>query len=623
VASRPGVVKRAILYPTMRSFPGRRGALRGIPCWLAVSALAFGCGGVSARPSTVPEAPVLVATPALDRAVGAVHARFDAERALASAAVVDRFFRVRGNAGYQASLQHVRDGLAAAGVERVRTLELGPVQPTWTPHAARLSLIGTDGAEVPIVAFADEAGRDRASLLIGSDAIDTVELEVVRADAVHRGQSARGRLVLGEGSPESLFREHVEPRGALGVLVRNLAPIHHASAHPDAAQFGALPPHEGRLALGFSLSGEDHRVLFAATERGVARVRVSIDVTVGRSAATAVEARIEGSDHDAGAIVFSTHVDEPGANDNASGVAALLELATALHRAIEEGAVPPPARTLIFLWGQEMEVSRAWLEGAGVSVAAAFVLDMVGLDPALGAPFLIERLPDPGAVWLRAPDLPSGWGTADVEEGSLHGHFLSDWTRASVRAVEASEGRPWPSRAHPYEGGSDHVSFLRRGVPAVLAWHFPDDAYHTSRDRMERVRGDELRRVGAALGGAALVLASSAPSDRAEVVEVVRQAALERLGWAEDAARTAISQPAAASAPGGSSGDGSDVARTTELRVLNAWGRWYDEALSALAAWDRDALALREALRSARADVATRLLQGARRLQEMPAPAAP
>ena len=103
------------------------------------------------------------------------------------------------------------------------------------------------------------------------------------------------------------------------------------------------------------------------------------------------------------------------------------------------------------------------------------------------------------------------------------------------------------------------------------------------------------------------------------MVEVVRQAALERLGWAEDAARTAIAESAAPSAPG----DGFDVARAAELRVLNAWGRWYDEALSAIAAWDRDALALREALRSARADVATRLLQGARRLQEMPAPAAP
>src|SRR5688572_4524365 len=124
---------------------------------------------------------------------------------------------------------------------------------------------------------------------------------------------------------------------------------------------------------------------------------------------------------------------------------------------------------------------------------------MVGSDPAeTGAPFLVERMPDPGAVWLRSPDVHSEWGASEVTEDQLHGHFLNDLTSAAIGAVASLDG-PWEWRAHPYEGGSDHVSFLGRGLPALLAWHFTDDAYHTTRDRLERVSGREMRRVSSAM----------------------------------------------------------------------------------------------------------------------------
>lgn len=558
---------------------------------ILVSILLAGCG--SAPPPRSNVAGFAPRTPRLSGYAAEILGRFDGERARGTVAYVEQFFRVRGNEGYQASLERVRQELAGHGfdAEHLRTLELGEVQPTWTPRHARLALITHEG-ERELIAFARQSDRDRAALLVGSDAMAPVELEVVRIEAVRAGASAQGRLVLAEGDPRRVHRE-VATRGAVGVLVRNLERYHRAEDNPDVAQFGYLRPHEGELAIGFSLSENDWRALRETTEGGaIARVAVEIAVEVGSSAATAVEARIDGSDLDAGAVVFSTHVDEPGANDNASGVGALAELAGALRRGIEEGALPRPRRTLLFVWGQEIEVSAEWLEAAAIPIGAGLVMDMVGQDPEIvGAPFLIERMPDPGAVWLRAPDEHSGWGQSEVDPATLRGHFLNDWLRASIEVVRASEGGAWRARAHPYEGGSDHASFLRRGLPAVLAWHFEDSAYHTTHDRLERVSGAEMRRVAAVLGAAAIAMASDARADREEMIAAVRAAGLERLGWAREAGVAQI-------AGGGQ--------RDLEQRIVREWGLWYDQALQSIAAWagDEESVALAGEIGAARADLA-------------------
>ncbi|MDQ3032867.1 MAG: M28 family peptidase [Myxococcota bacterium] len=564
--------------------------------------LAAGCGGAGSPAASITPEGFPPETPRLAAHVRAVRERFDPERARATVAFVDQFFRVRGNEGYQASLARVREELRGRGgfeESAVRTLELGEVRPTWTPRSAELVLVAEDGSETPLVSFATEQERDRAALLVGSSATERTTLEVVRAERVREGEPAQGRLVLAEGEPRPLYREvvegGVEGGGAAGILVRNLEAYHQAERFPESAQFGYLRPNDvdpSRHAIGFSLSDRAWRALRAATEDGVARVRVRVDVATGSSAATAIEARIDGSDPSAGAIVLATHVDEPGANDNASGVAALVELAGALRRAIEEGAVARPRRALVFVWGQEIEVSGAWLDQASEPVAAGLVMDMVGQDPeATGAPFLIERMPDPGAVWLRGPDVHSEWGSSEVDPTTLRGHFLNDWLRAGIARVASAEGIAWTARAHPFEGGSDHVSFLRRELPAVLAWHFTDDAYHTTRDRLERVSGEEMRRVAALLGGAALSMASGERADREEMLSVVRAAAIERLGWAGDAGRAEIAR-------------GGD--RALEQRIVREWARWYDQAIGSIAAWDGDDPVMRAALTDARGAVAAR-----------------
>ena len=121
-------------------------------------------------------------------------------------------------------------------------------------------------------------------------------------------------------------------------------------------------------------------------------------------------------------------------------------------------------------------------------------------------------------------------------------------------------------RENPFEGGSDHVPFLERGLPAVLGWHFTDSAYHTTMDRLDRVSGPEMRRVGAALGALGVTMASEDPADLREILRAVDHHAWLRL-------RTAL-----AAAEGGE-----DPA--LERRVVEAWVDWYDEAYASVAAW--------------------------------------
>ena len=53
------------------------------------------------------------------------------------------------------------------------------------------------------------------------------------------------------------------------------------------------------------------------------------------------------------------HVQEPGANDNATGCATCCSSWRGRAAAIASKALPRPGRTLTFVWGDEMRASRS------------------------------------------------------------------------------------------------------------------------------------------------------------------------------------------------------------------------------------------------------------------------
>ena len=274
-------------------------------------------------------------------------------------------------------------------------------------------------------------------------------------------------------------------------------------------------------------------------------------------------AEIPGRSRNSERIVIAAHVQEPGANDNASGVATGAEMAAALLAAIRDGRVPAPARTITFLFITEISGSRQWLQAhadAASRVKYMFSMDMTGEDVAkTGGSFLIERYPDPGAVWDRPWDPHTEWGRGNVKPSDLKGDLINDAHLAVCERVAAKSG--WVVQTNPYEGGSDHTVFGGAGIPAVLDWHFTDRYYHTNFDTPDKTSGAEMKNVGVAVATTAWLFASAAEPLSLTVARVVAASGM---------ARVAKEQTEGATLPS------HDLA-------LTAWRKWYGEAVRSTA----------------------------------------
>jgi Zn-dependent M28 family amino/carboxypeptidase len=201
----------------------------------------------------------------------------------------------------------------------------------------------------------------------------------------------------------------------------------------------------------------------AALTRGATAVPLDVTVSLAlqqrtaRKTAPNVVARLPGR-NDAQAVVFSSHYDHigmrempdggdgifNGARDNASGIAAMLEVARAYA-----GAAEPPGRTVYFL---------------------ATTAEERGL---LGAEYFVQH-----------PPLPVAQMAANLNMDSMNVYgpasslVLLGADRSSLGALVKDVARQWtrtPSAdAHPERGyffRSDHFPFARAGVPALSLSH--------------------------------------------------------------------------------------------------------------------------------------------------------
>ena len=161
----------------------------------------------------------------------------------------------------------------------------------------------------------------------------------------------------------------------------------------------------------------------------------------------------------------------PGANDGASGVAVLLELARVLARRDLTCEVQ-----LAFFDGEDnggldgwewAAGSRHFAQGLGREPLAVVVVDMVG-DRDLALP--IER--------TSSPDL-----AAEI------------WAAAADRGLDAFQAEPGPSVL------DDHTAFLSRGWRAVDIIDLTYPSWHTTEDTLDKVSAESLDQVGEALVG--------------------------------------------------------------------------------------------------------------------------
>lgn len=459
---------------------------------------------------------VAVGTSGPARFARLVFEEFEPERALATATFLDQFYREPGNAGFDACLDHVARQLADAGfgtdprfTVEVRESVLEGL--AWTPLRAKLEILATDGGREVLHELRDPKDPDRTMLPRNAPSAD------VEGDACTKLDDVRAGSVWVTESP--LDRKSLERARELGAVAALSASLEKYNVDPtggerhlDAIQYRGVP-HPCPLPVA-QISPRSYRRIAQAIElHGRARIAYHAEVRFDERPLRTLIATVVGATHPEEAVVVAAHVQEPGACDNASGVATVLESVRATVELIQGGRIEPPARSLVFLWGAEIRQSRLWLEWAERTTVCAISADMTGeSQTATGAIQLLERAPDPGSVRALPPDEHTAWGTGEVDPARIQPSGLAIIARTAITDVGVLTPQ-WPSAEHPFEGGSDHHVFLDADVPAVLFWHFPDFAYHTSLDRMAHVDAEEMRRSGAAILATALAIADPRPTD--------------------------------------------------------------------------------------------------------------
>ncbi|MFN8570963.1 MAG: M28 family peptidase [Gemmatimonadaceae bacterium] len=515
--------------------------------------------------------------PLVQRLFEAVRPRLNGDTAKATVAFVEQRWRLPGNKGFDESIDRVIAALRRSGYvdESQATpsdrltyrVETHPLRgPTWEPDSASLTIVGE---AAPLLRFADN--RNMLTINSFSTPPGGLEGEVIEwkslADTARSPADLRGRIVYADMPIARLFQAAVQRRHAAGVIAYNLPPYTHPEKHAHSIQFTSIPYDTVSRSFGVLLSADARDRLHAAMARGPVRVRVMAAARSWNSVERTVIAEAKGSKAPNERFVLSAHVQEPGANDNASGVGALVEMARVLADLVREKRADP-GRTITMLWGNEIQAPQRYLEENPERtrlVKWGMSLDMVGENTAItGGSFLIEKMPDPSAVWTRGEDHHTEWGGSPIALSEVRPHYYNDFVINRCR--EQGRATNWKVDANPYEGGSDHVPFLRAQKPGLLMWHFTDEFYHTDQDRLDKVSASELANVGTCALVASLTLTSADGGTARAIVRDVEESGMRRLDR-----ELKLSQEALAA--GGKVAD--------EAAILTAWGQYYRDALKA------------------------------------------
>ena len=229
------------------------------------------------------------------------------------------------------------------------------------------------------------------------------------------------------------------------------------------------------------------RELRAALEEGRdVQVDWSLETVIQEAQPITVVATLPAGDHaPAGHVLVCAHGDSdsggPGANDNGSGVAIVLEMAHVWSAAVAAGELPPPSQEVRFaIWGKEIHSTRDYLESElGKDVTCVLNFDQAGFG-STGDRIHVE--PD---------DLPSNVAYVRIAAGVLADHagqpgFPKRW--ATNKSLGGTDSYVF----------SGHKRFRADGLPSVTmftsAWGKPDEQIKTAgmpgeswstRDRVE------------------------------------------------------------------------------------------------------------------------------------------
>jgi aminopeptidase YwaD len=465
------------------------------------------------------------ATPLLPQpTVAALAAEVSGDAAKRTVDVLTEHHRMRGSSGYLAAAEAVAARARSYGLVDVR-VEAFPAdgeifygtqrsRPAWDAEHAELWEVEQDGAggwrrvvrhaswEAMPVSLAQDSRSGRATAAL-------VDVGAGTHEGDYADKDVRGALVLTSSQPGAVAPLAVGRHGAAGI-------VSYAQNQLSAwwgedtrlVRWGHLDTFTPYHTFGFMVSPKVAGELRARLTAGeTVMMEAIVEAGQAPGAYHIVTAAIPGGhpDLEHEEIVFTCHLDHqrPGANDNASGCAAILEAGRALAKLIDEGRIERPARTIRFVWPPEIEGSLAILADRPAwarRVRAVIHMDMVGGGPETKAVFHVTRGP---------ASLPSFIN--DVAEAIAHFVNEESYRFAATGAAEyplvaPGGGRePLQARLADFSMGSDHQIYTDGTwrIPAIYMNDWPDRYIHTHRDEPANIDATKLERaafIGAASG---------------------------------------------------------------------------------------------------------------------------
>jgi hypothetical protein len=354
---------------------------------------------------------------------------------------------------------------------------------SWDARSAELRIVETGHVlarypDVPASLF----------MYSGPTSPEGFETELIWVDDIARIPDAYEGKIIFTGSVDKEGRKALAVRGIAGIVCDR-----GKLEFPDLRgwdNYTFAPRNEEGL-FGFSLSFREAEYLREQLRKdGTVKVCATVDTHLYDGELDNVTGIIPGTEGDEEVLLLG-HIYEQGANDNASGAGAGLEVFRTLKTLIDRGVLPRPRRSMRILLGFECCGLMGYVvENPEVMgrTAAAINPDMVGEDVELcGTSFSLHLTP--GA----APSCVDALAVRLFEE------------------LVASQDPLFRWREKGYSICDSFVADPTIGVPSVSIIGIPDRFYHSSLDTPDKVSAKTLDQTGLVLATYIYLLADAGP----------------------------------------------------------------------------------------------------------------
>jgi len=484
-----------------------------------------------------------------DKLVQHLNQELSGESAKRNLEFITRLHRMRGSRDYNQAITFIKTKLEEYKLTSIEIIKIPAdgktmygtqkSRPAWNVDFAELwEMEKQNGDWIKTVKISD---YESIPLVVAQDShsgevtAELVDIGKGISESDYINKNVKGKLVLISSQPGAeVVSLAIEKYGAVGIIsYAQNQPTAWSKENENLIRWGHLDGFSDTKTFAFMVSLKQARGFqerLAKGENITLHAKVIAEQSTGfYDILTAV---IEGVDPilKKEEIVFTCHLDHPrpGANDNASGCAAILEVARTLNKLIAEKKIERPKRTIRFIWSPEIEGTIALLNfkpGMVDKIKCNIHMDMVGGGPETKAIFHVSRSPQslPGFI-------------NDV--GEAFGEFVNQASNAYAGGEEvrfpivAPEGGKESLHAvlGEFHMGSDFEVYNEGSfrIPSIYLHDWPDRYIHTNYDIPGNIDPTKLKRSGFIGAVSGYYLANLDNSRLPSLIDLMKRRVLDR-----------------------------------------------------------------------------------------------